>query len=138
MPRKKSPAKVKPKKRVVYRSGFEHKLAEYLRSRDVPFAFETLKLAYTVPSSKHIYTPDFILPNGVIIEVKGKLDRDTRKKMALVREQHPDLDIRFLLMRDNKISKTSKTRYSDWLTKHGYDYHVSLEGHIPEEWYRDV
>jgi hypothetical protein len=54
--------------------------------------------------------------------------------MALVFEQNPDLDIRFLFMRDNKISKNSKTRYSDWCKKRGIKYAVSEHGHIPDEW----
>jgi hypothetical protein len=75
-----------------------------------------------------------MLPNGIIVEAKGKLDRLVREKMALVFEQNPDLDIRLLFMRDNKLSKTSKTRYSDWCEKRGIKYAVSEQGHIPEEW----
>ena len=54
--------------------------------------------------------------------------------MALVVEQNPHLDIRILLMRDNKISKQSKTRYSDWLEKRNIKYAISEYGIIPEEW----
>lgn len=54
--------------------------------------------------------------------------------MALVIEQNPDKDIRFLFMRDNKIQKTSKMRYSDWCEKRGIKCYVSEDGHVPEEW----
>lgn len=75
-----------------------------------------------------------MLPNGIIVEAKGKLDRLVREKMALVIEQNPDLDIRFLFMRDNKIAKNSKTRYSDWCKKRGIPYAISEDGHIPDAW----
>lgn len=87
-----------------------------------------------MPEKSRNYIPDFILPNGIVIEFKGKLDRTVREKMALVFEQNPDLDIRLVFMRNNKISKTSKTRYSDWCDKRGIKYHVSEEGKIPDEW----
>lgn len=104
----------------------------------VPFEYETLKIPFVVPSKKRTYNPDFKLPNGIIIESKGNLDRLAREKMALVVEQNPHLDIRFLFMRDNKITKQSKTKYSDWCTKRGIKYHVSESGKIPEEWIREA
>src|SRR5687768_14369486 len=116
------------------RSGLEKKVAAYLKLNKIPFEYETLRVAYVVPEKKRTYNPDFMLPNGLIIEAKGKLDRDVREKMALVIEQNPHLDIRVLFMRDNKIAKNSKTRYSDWCKKRGIKYAVSEEGHIPEEW----
>lgn len=120
------------------KSGFEKKVAASLSARKVPFEYETQKVIYIVPEKKRTYNPDFILPNGVIIEAKGKLDRDVREKMALVIEQNPDLDIRMLFMRDNKIAKNSKTRYSDWCKKRGIVYAVSELGEIPEDWVNDA
>lgn len=72
------------------------------------------------------------------MEYKGKLDRDVREKMALAIEQNPELDIRFVFMRDNKIAKNSKTRYSDWCRKRGIKYAVSEDGHIPQEWLEEA
>jgi hypothetical protein len=117
-----------------YRSGFEKKVAAYLKELKVKFEYETLKVKYTVPTSAHVYTPDFILPNGVCVEVKGNFNRESRTKMALVMEQNPDKDIRMLFMRNNYISKQSKTKYSDWCDRRGIKYHVSAMGHVPEEW----
>jgi hypothetical protein len=116
------------------RSGFEKKVAKYLEQNKIPFEYETLKVPYTIPVKKKTYNPDFILPNGIIVEAKGLLARDVREKMALVAEQNPDLDIRILFMRDNKIAKNSKTRYSDWCKKRNIKYAVSEDGHIPEAW----
>lgn len=130
MPRK----KVKPVKRIVMRSGFEKKIASYLKDNEVVYEYEPFAIKYVVPSKKKSYTPDFRLPNGVIVEGKGKFDHEAREKMALVIEQHPELDIRMLFMRNNYINKKSKTRYSDWCDKRGIKWAVSQNGHIPVEW----
>lgn len=116
------------------RSGYEKKVAAYLKEKGVPFEYESLKIPFLVPPKKRTYNPDFMLPNGIIVESKGNLDRQAREKMALVVEQNPHLDIRFLFMRDNKITKQSKTKYSDWCTKRGIKYAVSESGRIPDEW----
>lgn len=130
--------KVAKKKEPALKSGFEKKGAAYLKERGVPFEYESTKVPYVVPAKKKNYIPDFVLPNGIFVELKGKLDRDVREKMALVVEQNPDLDIRMLFMRNNKIAKNSKTRYSDWCEKRGIVYAVSEAGQIPEEWISDA
>lgn len=91
-----------------YRSGFESKLAHQLKRSGVDFEYETLSIEYQRLST---YTPDFILPNGIIIEAKGVWTVEDRAKHLLVREQHPHLDIRMVFMRaSNKISKKSRLR----------------------------
>lgn len=135
MPKKKPPPVAK--KISDTRSGYERKLWKFLEANKVPFEYESLSIPYKVPVKNRRYTPDFILANGIYVEAKGKLDAKSREKMQLVVEQHPDLDIRILLMRDNKISKQSKTRYSDWCKKVGIKYHVSEHGEIPPEWMED-
>lgn len=122
------------KKKYKYKSGLEQKIADSLASNKMGFKYEEERIPYVVPEKKKNYIPDFVLDNGIIVEGKGKLDRDTREKMALVIEQNPDKDIRFLFMRDNKITKTSKTRYSDWCKKRGIKYAVSDIGSVPVEW----
>ena len=68
------------------------------------------------------YTPDFFLPNGIILEAKGIFTAKDRKIALGMRETHPDLDIRYVLYFDNKLTRASKTRYSDWLEKNGFKY----------------
>lgn len=131
MPAKKKPqGKAAPK----LRSGFEKKVKDGLERRGVSYEYESTNVPYVVPESKHRYVPDFKLPNGVFVEAKGKFDAAARKKMSLVIEQNPDVDIRMLFMRDNKLTKSSKTKYSDWCEKRGIAYHVSAAGEIPTEW----
>lgn len=119
------------------RSGLEKRTASYLDELGVEYEYETVVLEYTVPAKKHKYKPDFILPNGIIVEAKGRFDPATRQKMAHVIEQNPDKDIRLLFMRNNPINKGSTTTYGDWCDKRGIKWHVSAAGEIPEEWIKE-
>ena len=101
-----------------YRSGLEVRNADYLKSTGTKFEYETLKIEYTEPVSNHTYTPDFTITTKsgktIIIETKGIWDYKDRSKHLLVREQHPELDIRFVFTRSkSKITKLSKTTYAD-------------------------
>lgn len=116
------------------RSNLEKKVATYLDAQKIKYDYESEKLKYVIPASNHSYTPDFILKNGIVVEVKGRLTAADRKKMLLVREHNPDRDIRFLFAVDNKINKASKTTYSSWCEKHGFQYCVSKDGKLPTEW----
>ena len=112
-----------------YRSGFESKLAHQLKRSGVDFEYETLTIEYQRLST---YTPDFILPNGIIIEAKGVWTVEDRAKHLLVREQHPHLDIRMVFMRaSNKINKKSKTTYAMWCERKGIKYADKV---IPKSW----
>ena len=82
-----------------YRSRLEERLARWLEVNGQPFEYETLKLDYTI---KAVYTPDFILPNGVILEAKGYFKPEDRRKMLAVKKQHPDLDIRLVFQQPHK------------------------------------
>jgi hypothetical protein len=112
-----------------YRSGFESKLAHQLKRSGVEFKYETLTIEYQKVST---YTPDFILPNGIIIEAKGVWTVEDRTKHLLVRKQHPHLDIRMVFMQaSNKINKRSKTTYAMWCEKKGIKYANKV---IPKSW----
>jgi hypothetical protein len=114
-----------------YRSGLEDVISEDLKKRGVDFGYETVKIKWQLIESK-TYTPDFILPNGIIIESKGRFVLDDRKKHLKVREQNPDLDIRFVFSNSrNKIRKGSKTTYAMWCEKNNFLY---ADKRIPDEW----
>lgn len=117
-----------------YRSGLEERVAAQLKVAGVDASYEDklCKLSYTSPSSPHTYLPDFILPNGVIIETKGMLDLADRKKHILIAEQYPSLDLRFVFSNSNaKIRKGSPTSYADWCNANGFWYADKL---IPQAW----
>lgn len=115
-----------------YRSGLEDKVAKQLEQQGVKVEYETTKIKYVVPESLHTYTPDFILPNGIIVETKGRFVVADRKKHLLVQQQYPDLDIRFVFSNSKtKISKGSKTSYADWCNKNGFTF---ADKEVPEQW----
>lgn len=121
--------------RLGFRSGLEETVAGDLTKRGVPFTFEKLKLRYTYPAKDHTYTPDFVLPNGIVVETKGRFLPADRQKHLLVKQQHPKLDIRFVFSRSaSPISKGSKTTYADWCRKFGFQFADKL---IPPSWTKE-
>ena len=117
-----------------YRSGLEDRISEQLKGLSVPFKYEEFKIKYEVHEIR-TYTPDFELPNGIIVESKGRFVAADRKKHLLVKKQHPELDIRFVFSNSKaKITKGSKTSYGDWCDKNGYTYADKL---IPEGWIKE-
>ena len=120
-------------KKYGFKSGLEENISIQIESKGLEVKYESEKVAYTIPASQHTYNPDFRLPNGIIIETKGRFVAADRKKHLLVKEQHPNLDIRFVFSNSkNKITKNSKTTYGMWCEKNGYKY---ADKEIPEEWF---
>lgn len=116
-----------------YRSGLEEKISSQIAARGLTVKYETEVIEYEVPSRKAKYRPDFKLSNGVIIETKGRFVAKDRQKHVLVKEQHPEIDLRFVFQRSKApIYKGSKTTYADWCDKHGFVYADKL---IPLEWF---
>jgi len=113
-----------------YRSGLERKIADFLSNRGVQYEYESTKVPYVLKCN---YNPDFILPSGIMLEAKGHLSPDDRRKMLAVKKQNPDLDIRFVFQAPyNKIYKGSRTSYAKWAEKHGFPWAHFLS--IPKEW----
>jgi hypothetical protein len=118
--------------RAAYRSGLEKALAVALAAAGVPIQFETLRVPFEQPAKNRRYTPDFLLPNGIIIESKGIFAADDRNKHLWVKAQHPALDIRFVFSNAKaKLYKGSPTTYADWAHKNGFLYAHKA---IPPEW----
>lgn len=114
------------------RSGLEDTICKELTELGVDYKYEELKLKYTQPSKVRTYTPDIELPNGIIVEIKGRWVAADRQKIAMVKEQHPDLDLRMVFSNSKaKISKASKTTYAMYCDKIGIPY---ADKHIPIEW----
>ncbi|TPJ33652.1 hypothetical protein [Mesorhizobium sp. B2-8-3] len=118
-----------------FRSGLEEINARHLEAHGVEVRFETLKVPYVVPETRRTYTPDFPLPNGIIVETKGKLEPKDRAKHLFIKLQHPELDIRFVFQRPHdKIVKGSKTTYAMWCDKYGIKWATRV---IPVEWLKE-
>jgi hypothetical protein len=116
-----------------FKSGLEENISIQIESKGLEVKYESEKVAYTIPASQHTYNPDFKLPNDIFIETKGRFVAADRKKHLLVKQQNPNLDIRFVFSNSkNKISKNSKTTYADWCEKNGFKYADKV---IPENWF---
>ena len=114
-----------------YRSGLEDDIAKDLKDRGVEFEYEKLKVQWQLLENK-TYTPDFKLPNGIIIESKGRFVQADRKKHLIIQDQHPFLDIRFVFSNSrSKLYKGAKSTYGDWCSKYGFLY---ADKRIPDEW----
>ena len=115
-----------------YRSGFENKVASALLEQKIKFGYEVTQVQYIRPETHHKYTVDFTLPNGILIETKGRWTMEDRKKHILIKQQHPELDIRFVFQNPKgKIRKGSKTTYSDFCDKNGI---LWADKDIPKAW----
>jgi len=121
--------KKKTSSKQTFRSGFEERIANQLKRCGVCYSYESLVIEYKRLST---YTPDFILPNGIIIETKGRWVSEDRSKHLLIREQHPELDVRLVFMNAyNKLRKGSKTTYAQCCEKKGILY---AHKQIPKSW----
>ncbi len=118
--------------RAAYRSGLEVTVAAALTAAGVSFAYEQVRIPFTQPAKSRTYTPDYLLPNGIIIETKGIWSADDREKHKLVKEQHPALDIRLVFSSSKaKIAKGSKTTYAMVADKLGILY---ADKKVPPAW----
>ena len=118
------------------RSGLEDRVSKQLPAGTT---YESERLPYPL---LHHYTPDFVLPNGIRLEVKGFFTGDDRTKMKAVKKAHPELDIRFVFNDAKRPIRTgSKTTYADWCKKNGFPWCETKKGtktraetRIPETW----
>lgn len=114
-----------------WRSGLEERVAKELSESGIKYEYESMKIKYDVIETR-TYTPDFILPNGIIVETKGRFVAADRKKHLLIQKQFEYFDIRFVFQNARaKLFKGAKSTYSQWCDKHGF---LWAQGSIPEEW----
>jgi len=120
---------------VGHRSGFEERIAGELERQGIEPNYEVLSIPYTPPRSTHQYTPDFLLPNGILIETKGYFLPEDRAKHKHIKAEHPDLDIRFVFQNPKSpIRKGSPTSYAKWCEKEGFVWAARA---IPQDWLKE-
>src|SRR6266566_2033107 len=106
------------------RNKFEKTLNSQLKRSKLSYEYETERIPYVL--ARH-YIPDFIIKTirgKIYVEGKGRLRPDDRAKMAAVKRQHPNLDIRIVFC---AYSKTNVR----WAKKLGFKYAIKR---IPKEW----
>ena len=102
--------------------------------------FEAIENALESTTKKK-YTPDFPIKKSFIVEAKGLFNSKDRKKHRLIKEQHPNYDIRFVFSNSKtKIGKKSKTTYAKWCELFGFKYHCvqSTKSTFPNEWLTEI
>lgn len=129
-----------------YRSKLEEQIAKQLETEGIEFTYEKLKIPYKVPERNSKYITDFVIGSEerpIIIEAKGRFahhqssDAKERQKFILLKQQYPDLDIRFVFQsRNTKIYPGSKTTVSQWAETHGFLW--ADKGKIPQEWLDEI
>lgn len=120
-----------------YRSNFELSVARQLERQNInpKECYEQKTIEYTIPESHHKYLVDFQLPNGIIVEVKGRWSPEDRKKIMHIKKSNPELDIRMLFQNpDVKIYKGSSTTYGQWCNKKNIKWASKV---IPKSWYEE-
>lgn len=119
-----------------YRSGLENDMIDELEMYNISPNYESIKMEYTIPETKHIYTPDFPVSPHIVIETKGRWVVEDRQKMLFLISQYPDISFRMIFYNANqKIKKGSKTTYAMWCDKHGIKW---ANKHIPKEWLEEI
>lgn len=131
-----------------FKSKFEARLSEQMKKAKVRHEYETVEIEYDLDVyrgfcndcgsddvlTRRVYVVDFFLPDhGFYIEAKGLFTPKDRAKMKQVKKDHPDLDIRIVLLQNKKLTKRSKTRYTDWCENNNFQYAV---GEIPNDWFQ--
>lgn len=105
------------------RSKLELKFEEIIKEFDVAYDYEVTKIPYTIPESNHNYTVDWTFINGLLVETKGYLsDHKERYKYVLLKQQHPDLDLRFVFDNPNKLCGGTKMTHAKWAEKYNFPY----------------
>lgn len=136
-----------------YRSKLEERVAAQLEQAGVAYSHEAQWVRYVVPEREAKYLPDFSDPDGcpIIIEAKGRFgggnpkfkqsnsgdSAKERQKLILLKEQHPELDIRLVFERAaSPIYPKSPTSQGKWATDHGFKW--SDKGLVPLEWIEEI
>jgi hypothetical protein len=134
-----------------YRSKLEEKVAEQLEADGVEFHHEGKWVPYIVPERQAKYLPDFHFDEcPIIIEAKGRFgggnpkfkqpatdSAKERQKLILLKEQHPELDIRIVFQRaSTPIYPKSPTSHGKWATDHGFKW--SDKGVVPQDWLDEI
>lgn len=121
-----------------YRSQLEVITAGLLKASGIKFKYEARKIPFRSRVKSGIcgececrevfqvrsYLPDFELPDGRIVEAKGKLTSSERTKFLAIRASNPNLYVCFVFGADNKLTKSKPRRYSDWCKDNDFDYGI--------------
>lgn len=137
---KRKERRARKKRILLYRSGLEDNVILDLQDKGIKFEYEAEKIKFTQPAKARTYNPDLRLMKKtgkyMYIEIKGKLDLETRQKHEWLKDQFPLLDLRFVFGNwNNKIRVGSPTSYRQWSEDLGI---LCANKLIPDEWLKEL
>jgi len=118
-----------------FRSKFEENIFKNLTKRGKEFSYESEKILYQKLPSNYLVDFKIKTKSGltIYIESKGYFEAKDRAKHLLIKDQHPEVDLRFLFQNSkNTLSKKSKTTYAKWCDRHGFKHAEGTA--VPERW----
>lgn len=120
-------------KKAGMKSMAEVRCAAWLEGHNIKYDYESQKWAYQFEPAH--YTPDFVIPTKkFVLEVKGKMTKDVRKKLLAIKKCNPDKPFYVVFEKArNKIASGSKTTYSAWAEKQGIEWSETVPR---EEWFK--
>ena len=117
------------------RSKLELTFEDILKEGKAEYDYEVTKINYIVPESKHVYTVDWTLPKNILLETKGYLsDSQERNKYILIKQQFPDIDLRFIFANNKKLCGGMKTTHEAWAIKNGFKYCSIKDLDVIQSW----
>jgi len=120
------------------RSKLEMNFEQILKEGKAEYDYEVTKINYIVPESKHVYTVDWTLPKKILLETKGYLsDSQERNKYLLIKQQYPDIDLRFIFANNSKLCGGMKTTHAQWAEKNGFLYCSIKDVDIINQWIQE-
>ena len=119
-----------------FNSGLESAVASRAKAElGLTLPYEPTQVSYEVPEKRATFTPQFIIKGWLVVQTIGRLTPADRQKYRLIKEQHPDLDLRFIFRSaGTHISSKSNTTYGLWATRYGYKWAVQS---VPKAWLKE-
>ena len=114
----------------VYASQFEHDVCEGVLDSIPPLQrvdASTVRIPYSIYGD---YIPDLVLPNGVVVEIKGWFPAEDRRKIHAVVKSNENLDLR-MVFSDPWTKQGNLSAPHKWCHKRGITW---AGGAIPREW----
>jgi hypothetical protein len=120
-----------------YHSKLEADIAEALKKTSAIHLYEGRRFLYEDKSLQvRRYTPDFVFPgSNIVLEAKGFLSRENRKKYLTVQKMYPEIDLRFVFQDAKQKLKGSQKSYAQWCESKRLKW---SHGTVPEEWINEI
>ena len=100
----------------------EVRCAADMDRQGIKWKYEAETLVYQHKPQK--YTPDFLLKGKLLIEYKGKMTNETRKKLLSIKRCNPERRLCIVFEKpNNKLSsRPNASRYWQWAERNGFEW----------------